>query len=142
MGEARRSMSIVFIDLETTGPNPSFARMVELWWGVRTALMLSKTADLSSLFGEWLGPTDADWDSDQALDQWLMREAVTYSHTCGTCKMGPASDPMAVVDQEGSVDGLGGLRVVDASIMPDLVRAPINPTVLAIGERISDLMRR
>ena len=71
-----------------------------------------------------------------------MREAVTYSHICGTCKMGPASESMAVVDQEGSVYGLDGLRVVDASIMPDLVRAPINPTVLAIGERISDLMRR
>jgi len=56
--------------------------------------------------------------------------------------MGPASDPMAVVGQEGSVYGLDGLRVVDASIMPNLVRAPINPTVLAIGERISDLMRR
>ena len=113
-----------------------------LRWGVRTALMLSKTADLSPLFGERLVPSDADLDSDKALDNWLMREAVTYSHICGTCKMGPASEPMAVVDQEGRVYGLGGLRVVDASIMPDLVRAPINPTVLAIGERISDLMRR
>jgi choline dehydrogenase len=112
-----------------------------LRWGVRTALMLSKTNDLSPLFGERLGPTDADLESDEALDRWLMREAVTYSHICGTCKMGPATDPMAVVDQEGSVYGLDGLRVVDASIMPNLVRAPINPTVLAIGERISDLMR-
>ena len=113
-----------------------------LRWGVRTALLLSGTDDLSPLFGERLTPTDADLDSDQALDNWLMREAVTYSHICGTCKMGPASDHMAVVDQEGSVYGLDGLRVVDASIMPNLVRAPINPTVLAIGERISDLMRR
>ena len=104
--------------------------------------MLSKTADLSPLFGERLAPTDAELDSDEALNQWLMREAVTYSHICGICKMGPASDPMAVVDQEGNVYGLDGLRVVDASIMPTLVRAPINPTVLAIGERISDLMRR
>ena len=113
-----------------------------LRWGVRTALMLSKTDDLSSLFGDRLGPADADLDSDQALDKWLMREAVTYSHICGTCKMGPDSDPMAVVDQEGRVYGMDGLRVVDASIMPNLVRAPINPTVLAIGERICDLMRR
>ena len=112
-----------------------------LRWGLRTALMLSKTAGLSPLFGERLAPTDSDLDSDEALDNWLMREAVTYSHICGTCKMGPASDPMAVVDQDGRVYGLDGLRVVDASIMPNLVRAPINPTVLAIGERISDLMQ-
>jgi choline dehydrogenase-like flavoprotein len=48
---------------------------------------------------------------------------------------------MAVVDQDGKVYGLEGLRVVDASIMPTLVRAPINPTVLMIGERIAALMR-
>ena len=105
-----------------------------LRWGVRTALMLSKTADLSPVFVERLSPTDAELDSDEALNQWLMQEAVTYSHICGTCKMGPASDSMAVVDREGRVYGLDGLRVVDASIMPNLVRAPINPTVLAIRE--------
>ena len=118
------------------------ADLERLRWGVRTALMLSQTAELSPLFGERLSPTDADLESDQALDQWLMREAITYSHICGTCKMGPDSDPLAVVDQVGLVYGLDGLRVVDASIMPNLVRAPINPTVLAIGERSSDLMRR
>ncbi len=126
----------IFCTLSGHGVNTS------LRWGVRTALLLSETDDLSSLFGERLGPTGADLDSDEALNNWLMREAVTYSHICGTCKMGPASDPMAVVGQEGRVYGLDGLRVVDASIMPNLVRAPINPTVLAIGERISDLMRR
>ncbi len=118
------------------------ADLERLRWGVRTALMLSQTAELSPLFGERLSPTDADLESDRTLDQWLMREAITYSHICGTCKMGPDSDPLAVVDQEGRLYGLEGLRVVDASIMPNLVRAPINPTVLAIGERISDLMRR
>ena len=58
----------------------------------------SSRSRLSPLFGKRLTPTDADLDSDQALDNWLMREAVTYSHTCGTCKMGSATDPMAVVD--------------------------------------------
>ena len=71
----------------------------------------------------------------------MLREAVTFSHISGTCKMGPSSDPMAVADQFGRVYGLEGLRVVDASIMPDLVRAPINPAVLMIGERIGDLVR-
>ena len=55
--------------------------------------------------------------------------------------MGPKSDPMAVVDQYGKVYGLNGLRVVDASIMPECVRANINVTTMAIGERISDFIK-
>ena len=54
--------------------------------------------------------------------------------------MGPASDAMAVVDQHGRVHGLAGLRVVDASIMPDCIRANTNVTTMMIGERISDLI--
>ena len=52
--------------------------------------------------------------------------------------IGMISVPMAVTGQYGTVHGMEGLRIVDASIMPDLVRAPINPTVLMIGERIAD----
>jgi choline dehydrogenase-like flavoprotein len=48
---------------------------------------------------------------------------------------------MAVVDQFGKVYGLEGLRIVDASIMPDLVRAPINPAVIMLAEKISDDIR-
>ena len=81
-----------------------------------------------------------DLASDDALDRWMMREAHTYSHISCTCKMGPATDPMAVTGQYGKVHGMEGLRIVDASIMPDLVRAPINPTVLMIGERIADVI--
>ena len=78
----------------------------------------------------------------QNLRDHPKREAVTFSHISGTCRMGPSSDPMAVVDQYGRVHGLEGLRVADASIMPDLVRAPINPAVLMLGERIADLVRQ
>ena len=52
--------------------------------------------------------------------------------------MGQASDPMAVVDQYGRVHGLEGLRVADASIMPDVIRANTNATTIMIGERIAD----
>ena len=55
--------------------------------------------------------------------------------------MGPATDPEAVVDNQGRVHGLGNLRVVDASIMPDCIRANTNVTTMVIGERISDLIR-
>jgi choline dehydrogenase len=56
--------------------------------------------------------------------------------------MGLGADPLAVVDQYGKVHGLDGLRVIDASIMPNLVRAPINPTVIMMGERLASLIRQ
>jgi choline dehydrogenase len=56
--------------------------------------------------------------------------------------MGPASDPMAVVSQYGKVHGLEGIRVVDASIMPDCVRANTNVTTMMIGEHIADFIRQ
>jgi choline dehydrogenase len=108
--------------------------------GVRLSIKLAEHNDLEDIIGARIEPTDADLASDQTLDDWMLREVTTVSHISGTCKMGLASDPMAVVDQYGKVHGLAGLRVVDASIMPDLVRAPINPTVLMIGERIADLI--
>jgi choline dehydrogenase-like flavoprotein len=110
--------------------------------GVRLALKLAEHDDLKEIIGPRIDPTDTDLVSDAALDDWLLRQVTTYSHISGTCKMGPASDPMAVVDQYGKVHGLDGLRVVDASIMPTLVRAPINPTVLMMGERMAALIRQ
>ena len=110
--------------------------------GVRQALQLAQHEQLQEFLGDRLEPTDSDLASDDALDSWMLREAVTFSHISCTCRMGPSSDPMAVVDQYGRVHGLEGLRVADASIMPDLVAAPINPAVLMLGERIADLVRQ
>ena len=56
--------------------------------------------------------------------------------------MGPASDAMAVVDDRGRVHGIDGLRVVDASIMPDVIRANTNVTTIMMAERIADWMRQ
>ena len=103
--------------------------------GIRQALTLAEHEGLGELLGDRLEPADSDLVSDQALESWMAREVVTFSHPSGTCRMGPSSDPMAVVDQYGRVYGVEGLRVVDASIMPDLVAAPINPAVLMIGEK-------
>ena len=55
--------------------------------------------------------------------------------------MGPADDPMAVVSQHGKVHGLESLRVVDASIMPDCIRANTNVTTMMIGERIAEFIK-
>ena len=70
-----------------------------------------------------------------------MRYTGTSHHVSCTCKMGPASDPMAVVDQHGRVYGLEGLRIADASIMPDCIRANTNATTIMIGERIADFIK-
>ncbi len=88
-----------------------------------------------------LSPTDDVLASDDALDAWLMENVVTQHHSSGTCKMGPASDQMAVVDPGCRVHGLDSLMVVDASIMPDVVRANTNATTIMIAEKIADEIR-
>ena len=55
--------------------------------------------------------------------------------------MGPSSDNMAVVDQHGRVHGIDGLRIADASVMPNCIRANTNVTTMMIGERIADFIR-
>jgi choline dehydrogenase len=108
---------------------------------VRLALKLAEHESFKDILAERIEPTDADLESDDTLDDWMMGDASTGQHISCTCKMGPASDPMAVVDQYGRVHGLEGLRVVDASIMPDCIRANTNVTTMMIGERVADFIR-
>ncbi len=86
-------------------------------------------------------PTEKDLESDDSLDEWMLNHVWIGQHLSGTCKMGPDSDPMAVVNQHGQVHGIQGLRVADASIMPDCIRANTNLTTIMIGERIADWMK-
>ena len=89
---------------------------------------------------ERIKPAEAELTSDQAIDAWMARVVVTSHHISATCKMGGDEDPMAVVNQHGRVRDVNGLRVADASIMPDCVRANTNATSMIIGERIAELM--
>ncbi len=77
--------------------------------------------------------------SDAELDEFVRNHAETAFHPCGTCKMG--YDEMAVVDGEGRVHGLEGLRVVDASIMPQIITGNLNATTIMIGEKMADAIR-
>ena len=110
--------------------------------GVHKAIELSKHPDFEDIIEELTEPTPEALESDDALDEWLRREVVTGNHLTSTCRMGPASDPTSVVDQYGRVHGIEGLRVADASIMPDCVRANTNVTTMMIGERIADFIRK
>ena len=109
---------------------------------VRTCVELAKHEAFSNIIEERLTPADEDLASDEALDALIRRTVVSGQHITGTCKMGPSTDPMAVVDQYGRVHGLDGLRVADASVMPNCVRANTNVTVMMIGERIADFIRQ
>jgi choline dehydrogenase-like flavoprotein len=109
---------------------------------IRLCVKMAEHESFKDIIAERIEPTDADLASDEALEAWLRREVTTSQHISGTCKMGPASDPLAVVDQFGRVHGLDNLRVVDASIMPDCIRANTNVTTMMIGERIADFIRQ
>jgi len=79
--------------------------------------------------------------SDADIDAHIRATAITVHHPLGTCKMARPNDPAAVVDPELKVLGVDGLRVVDASVMPDLVGGNINAAVIMIAERAADLIR-
>jgi choline dehydrogenase len=81
------------------------------------------------------------WDSRDDLRAWVRDHVTTTFHPSGTCQMGPAADPVAVVDHTGRVYGVGGLRVVDASVFPTIPRANIHCTVVAVAEKLADAIR-
>ena len=112
-------------------------RLLEI---VALARRITRTAPVAGLIARELAPgpevrTDAELSA--AIDAGLM----TFYHGTSTAPMGGADDPAAVVDAEGRVRGVSGLRVVDASIFPEVVSVPNNLTVLMLAERIAAAMR-
>ncbi|MCH8988416.1 MAG: mycofactocin system GMC family oxidoreductase MftG [Chloroflexi bacterium] len=108
---------------------------------LRTAAQIAEHPAFAAHVVEQLNPTKEVLADDAALDDWILRNCYTQHHISGTCKMGPSSDRMAVVTQHGHVHGLQGLRVVDASVMPDVIRANTNATTIMIAERVSDWIK-
>ena len=82
----------------------------------------------------------AEVESDEQLLDYARRRGGTVYHPTSTCKMG--SDPLAVVDAELRVHGIGGLRVADASIMPTVVSGNTNAATIMIGEKLADMVRQ
>jgi len=105
--------------------------------GVRLSLKLMQHEAFRHIIESMITPTADDLVSDEALDAWMLQNVCIGQHLSGTCKMGPDSDAAAVVDQYGRVRGVEGLRVADASIMPDCIRANTNLTTIMIGEHIA-----
>jgi choline dehydrogenase-like flavoprotein len=80
-------------------------------------------------------------DDPVGMEQDIRNRADTQYHPVGTCKMGPDSDPMAVVDAKLCVKGIAGLRVADASIMPAVTGGNTNAPTIMIAEKCADLLR-
>jgi choline dehydrogenase/4-pyridoxate dehydrogenase len=108
--------------------------------GARLVREIGRQTPLSSFTAGEISP-GPDCCSDAAIDAHIRATAITVHHPLGTCKMGRPSDPATVVDPELKVLGVDGLRVVDASVMPDLVGGNINAAVIMIAEKAADLIR-
>ena len=106
--------------------------------GVRLMREILGKPSVAPFIAKELAPSSS---SDADIDAHIRNTAITLHHPLGTCKMGHASDDMAVVDPECRVHGVERLRVVDASVMPDLVSGNINAPVMMIAEKAADLIR-
>ena len=122
----------------------NFLSTEEEWGVMRRALRMIRdlvgSEALKDFAGEELAP-GAQAQSDADLDAHVRRTMITVHHPVGTCKMGVADDPMAVVDSELRVRGVQNLRVVDASVMPDLIAGATNAPVIMIAEKAADMIR-
>ena len=117
--------------------------------GVRRLFALAGHAAFDEIAEEmWVGDIFGggmrgieSFGSDEALDRWLLEECVDCFHIVGTCRMGAVSDRRTVVDPDCRVVGVDGLRVIDASIMPEVPRANTHLTTVMVAEHIADRLR-
>ncbi|MCO3502379.1 choline dehydrogenase [Pseudomonas aeruginosa] len=106
--------------------------------GIRLTREIMNQPALDPYRGRELSP-GVNVQSDAELDELIRNHAETAFHPSCSCKMG--SDDMAVVDGQGRVHGMEGLRVVDASIMPLIITGNLNATTIMMAEKIADRIR-
>jgi choline dehydrogenase len=113
--------------------------MNQLVEGLRVARRIAGAEALAEYRGEELSPGPTGWEGE-ALPDYIRGNVATFFHPVGTCRMG--SDELAVVDPELRVRGLEGLRVIDASVMPDLLSGATHAATVMIAEKGADLLKR
>lgn len=124
------------IVLNLLGEPADRARMID---GIEVARRVARGGPLKDMIAAELLPGPAVQDR-AALERVLPMALDTYHHPTSTAPMGDDRDPHAVVDWQGRVRGVAGLRVADASIFPDVPSAALNPTVLMTAERVAGWM--
>jgi len=107
--------------------------------GTKMTRALAGEAGLKEIRGKEEFP-GADVNTDAEIDAWIRRSAETIYHPVGTCRMGRAGDPLAVVDSALKVQALSGLRVIDASVMPTLIGGNTNAPTIMIAEKAADMI--
>lgn len=108
---------------------------------MRDTLRFAATSPLADMTHSISFPDPARGTDDATLETLCRRFSASGYHPCGTVKMGPENDPLAVVDQYGRCHGVDGLVIADASIMPSVPRANTNLTCIMIGEKVGEWLR-
>ncbi|MEL6533152.1 MAG: choline dehydrogenase [Pseudomonadota bacterium] len=142
-----RSASRGWVRLNSADPTEApriffnYMSLEEDWRDFRTAIRLTREIFAQEAFAPYRGKElqpGEDAQSDAALDAVIREHAESAYHPCGTCRMGRADDPMAVVDPETRVIGVDGLRVADSSIFPRITNGNLNAPSILVGEKASD----
>lgn len=119
--------------------------LIRLRDGVRRAFEIAKHPAFAAIAEKVLvGDTGLgirDFTEDAQIDEWLLANCGEPSHVSGTCRMGSPDDARSVVDPDCRVIGVDGLRVVDASIMPEIPRANTHLTTVMIAEHMAERMK-
>ncbi|TVQ58376.1 MAG: choline dehydrogenase [Rhodobacteraceae bacterium] len=111
------------------------------WIDFRRCVRLTREIFAQPAFDIWRGREIAPGPevvSDDEIDGWLREHIESAYHPCGTCRMGAAADPGAVVDPECRVIGVEGLRVADSSIFPRITNGNLNAPSMMVGEKAAD----
>jgi choline dehydrogenase-like flavoprotein len=145
-GSVRLTTPDPAIDLEVDLRLLSDGRdLVRLRDGARRLFALAQHPAIAALTAHvWVSKTSqgiADLRDDAQIDAWLLAECLDDVHAGGTCRMGPLEEPHAVVDPEGRVRGVEGLRMVDASIVPEVPRANTHLTAVMLAEHLAEHMK-
>ena len=114
------------------------------WKEMRACIRLTREIFAQPAFDPYRGAEIApgpDLQSDDELDSFIRETVQPAYHACGTCRMGPAEDAMAVVGPDGKVHGLEGLRVIDSSIIPFIVTGNLNACTIMLAEKLADVVR-
>jgi choline dehydrogenase len=144
-----RSKSRGWVKLRSSNPNDApricFNYMSDPsdWEDFRTCIRLTREIMGQAAFAPYLDheiqPGDAVQD-DSDLDDFIRAHVESAYHPCGTARMGRVDDPLAVVDPEGRVIGVDGLRVADSSIFPQITNGNLNAPSIMVGEKVADHM--
>ena len=113
----------------------------EDWQEFRTCIRLTREIFAQEAFKPFFKheiQPGAAYQTDAELDAAIREHAESAYHPCGTCRMGAADDPGAVVDPEARVIGVEGLRVADSSIFPRITNGNLNAPSIMVGEKVSD----